>query len=333
MGSRRPLLLVLLCVLAATHGLHAAACQPARLTAREQPRGQILRVNLGPGVGYASLLLMQKRRLLERRVPGLVVEWKSIPTAEGIDEALAAGSLDIAHGSLAQFLLARERGLPVRVLAGVAELPTAVMSRRSGVRSLRDLDLTDRVALPQPEGHEHTLLRMAAMRELGDWRALDRLVVPRPHSEAFTALISRREITAHVAIPPYLDRELELPELHRLVDGEEVMGGPTTAVVAYTTPALRERQGALFAVFLDALRESADLARADPAETARMLAENEQIPVRTERLVRSLANPAVAFSMRVRGLPRLVTFMQYTDQIGPAPISWRDLTFDEVEGG
>lgn len=313
-------------------GLFAIGCQPARLVSREPYRGQVLRVNFQRELGYAPLLLMQRQRRLEQRVPGVVVEWKSIQTAEAVAEALSTGTLDVGVGSTAAFLQARERGLPVRVLAGVAELPLGLTTNRLDARSLRDLGPGDRVAVPTLGGQEHSVLRLAALGELGDWQALDPLVVPRTHADAFGALLNRRALTAHVAVSPYLDRELETLKAHRLVDGAAVMGGPAMSVVAYATPAARERQSALIGVFLEVLRESSESAARDLGQTSDLLAELDGASLTTDALRRYLDRPGLTFSTRVRSLSRLATFMRHTGQLTAVPPTWEELAFAGVEG-
>ena len=329
-GGRRAPRLAAVCLLLVACCPVVTACQPARLAGREPPRGQTLRINVAGGFGYLPLLLMQERRLLERRVPGLSVEWKAIPTPEAVNEALASGVLDIATGSPTAALLAHERGVPARALAGVAELPLGLVSNRPNARTVRDLGSGDRIAVPALDSHEHMVVRVAALRELGDWQALDPLVVPRAHPEAFAALLARREVTAHVATTPYLDRELETPNLRRLLDGADVMGGPAMGVVAYTTPALRERQAALFGVFLEALREATALAERDVGEATRLLTAGDGSRFAPEALARYLDHPDLRFSTQVRGLPRLATFLHYTGQYQRIPTSRQELLFDDV---
>jgi NitT/TauT family transport system substrate-binding protein len=310
------------------------ACEPAKWTPARQPeRGRVLRISVQGGIGYAPLLVMRKHRLLEQRVPELHVEWSVIPGAETIEEALAMGDLDLATGTATAFLQARERGVPARILAGVAELPIGLTTTRPETRSLRDFRPGDRIGVPALDGHEHTVLRMAALRELGDWQALDPLVVARPHAEASAALVGGRDIVGHVTIPPFLDDELTRPGVRRLIGGYEATGGPMTTVVAYTMPSLRERQPALYDIFLAALRDAVDLATRDVEGTARLLAEAEGPDGETPRFVHALARPGLVFSTHVRGLDRLVTFMRYTGQVKTAPTSWDELTFQGVRPG
>jgi NitT/TauT family transport system substrate-binding protein len=290
----------------------------------------VLRIAVQGGIGYAPLLVMRKHRLLEQRVPELQVEWSVLPGAETVEEALLMGDLDLATGTTTAFLQARERGVPARILAGVSELPIGLVTTRAEARSLRDFRPGDRIAVPALDGHEHTVLRMAALRELGDWQALDPLVVARPHAEASAALLAGQDIVGHVAIPPFLDDELTRPGVRRLIDEHEAASGPMTTVVAYTTPSLRERQPALFDIFLAALRDAVDLATRDATGTARLLADADGPDGETQKLVRALARPGLTYSPQVRGLERLVTFMRYTGQVQTAPTSWDELTFQGV---
>ena len=319
-------------LLAAAATVVLVGCQPARMVGRAPPGGQVLRINLQSGIGYAPLLVMQSRRLLERRVPGLSVEWKTISQPDLISDALATGGLDVATGSPTAFLLGRERRVPARVLAGVSELPIAVVGSRADARGLRDLGSEDRVAVPSADSHERTILRMAALRELGDARALDRLIVARPHSEALLALMARREITAQVTVPPYLDQALDTPGVRRLVDGAEVVGGASPYVVAFTTPPARQDRPELFDAFLDALREADELIVGDPGGAARLLSEpgepRQTAPVLADRLRR----PDVIFSTNLRGITRVAEFLRHSGQLERTSAAWADLAFDDVQG-
>ena len=319
--------------------LGLAGCQPARAVGRGggSASGQVLRINVQPGLAYAPLLVMQSRRLLERRVPGLSIEWKTIFQPDLVHDALASGGLDIATGSPTAFLLGRERGLPARVLAGVSELPIAVISRRGDLRSLRDLRVEDRVAVPSSDSHERTVLRMAALRELGDARALDRLVVTRPHRDALAALLGRGDLTAQVTVPPFLDRALESPGVRRLVDGAEVIGGASPYLLAFTTPPARRERPELFEAFVDALREAGDLAVGNPAEMARLLAERAHAEGEEPRpaaagVARRTDRGDVLFSAEVRGLTRVAEFLRHVGQLERSSAAWGDLVFDDVQG-
>ncbi len=322
---------ILLCLLPTAYCLLvAAACQPAPPEVRDPERGRVLRIGLHGEVGYAPLVIMQKRLLLEQRVPGLVVEWKAIPSFDGVYEALTGGGLDIATGTATSFLLARERGAPVRALAGVSEVPMAVVTARARIDSIRDLRWGDQIVVPARGSHEHVMVRMAALRELGDWSTLDPLITVRTDSADPIELLARREAVAQVLVSPLLDRALSVRGARRLVDLADVTGGPLTTIVAYSTTAARERQSALFQMFLEELRRASRVAAAESAETARLLLEIDGREATGGSIAAALARPDLRFAPEVRGLERLARFMRHTGQLTATPTTWADLTFEDT---
>jgi NitT/TauT family transport system substrate-binding protein len=310
--------------------LAGAACQPARYTNREPPRGLALRVNLLAYAPYAPLIVMKERGLVQQRVPGLSVEWKVIPKVETLHEALLTGGLDVAVATATTFLLTRASGIPVRALAAVSELPIGIVANRPEARSLRDLRQGDRLAVPDAESHEATQVRIAALRELGDPRALDGLMVGRSQGEGLAALLSRQGVTAQAAITPYLDLARDTPGVQRLDDAAGLPA--TTTLVAYTLPALRERRRPIFDAFVDALTEAATLVTAAPESFAKLTNEVQELDVSAPALAAYLRRPGVGYGTRFRGLTDLAGFLTLTEQIrSPAP-TWGELTFEGAAG-
>ncbi|MCC7371364.1 MAG: ABC transporter substrate-binding protein [Chloroflexi bacterium] len=307
------------------------ACQPARLVRRDPSRRLVLRMNIYGTAPYAPLLQMRERRLLEDAIPGMWVEWKVIPPAEAVNEALRDGGIDIACGPPTAFYLAREADLPVRVLGGVSAVPCAVVGR-PGLRSLGSIKPRDRIAVPEESSLETAVLQLAALRELGDARALDGNLVYRPHSEALPALKQGKEFAAHVGVTPFLELELEGTGPERLVDGRDLFGGlPSTAIV-YALPALRERAGPLVDAFTEMLTEGARLAAADPVGAARLLSETEDLRIAPERLGALLERSGWQPGARPRGITRIAELWQLTGRLRQTPTSWSELAFDGVVG-
>jgi NitT/TauT family transport system substrate-binding protein len=327
--TRRRALALLLAGSGAALGL--AACQPARLVRRDPSRRLVLRINLYGSAAFAPLVLMRERRLLEEAVPGLSVEWKEIPSAREVNEALRDGGLDLGVGPPTAFLLAREAGLPVRLLCGVAALPCAVVGR-AGLRSLAGLRQGDRIAIPEQTGLEAAVLQLAALRELGDPRALDGSVLERSHVEALPALKLGKDFAAHVAVTPFLELELEGTGPERLVDSRDLFGAlPTTALV-YGLPSLRDRAGPLLAAFTGALTDAGRLALADSVGTARLLAEGDDLRAPPERIGGILARSGWQPGPRLSGVVRIAELWQRTDRLRYTPADWAELAFPGVQG-
>jgi NitT/TauT family transport system substrate-binding protein len=308
------------------------ACQPARLIRRDPSRRLVLRINIFGTTPFAPLLQMRERRLLEEAVPGMIVEWKSIPAVDAVNEALRDGGLDMATGSPTSLLLAREVGLAARVIGGISAIPCAVIGK-PGLRSLTAIKQTDRIVVPEESGLEASILQLAALREFGDARALDQNVAYGSHLDALPALKQGKEFAAHVSMTPFLELELEGAGPERLIDSRELFGGTPTSALAYALPSLRERAAPLIEAFTEMLAEGARLAAADPVGTARLLSETEDLRIAPERLGALLERSGWQLGAPPLGVTRLAELWQRTDRLRQSPTAWSALAFDGVAGG
>ena len=327
--SRRRSLALIAASTAAALGL--VACQPARLVRRDSSRRLVLRVNLYGSAAYAPLLQMRERRLLEEALPGLTVEWKTIPAAEAVHEALHAGGLELAVGPPTAFLLAQESGLHVRLICGISALPCAVVGR-AGVRALRSVRRGERIAVPDRDSLESVVLQLAALRELGDARALDESLLEQSHADALAALKEGKDVAAHVAVSPFLELALEGTGPERLVDARDLFGGMPTAALAYALPSLRERGAPLLAAFTEALAEGSRLATDDSISTARLISEPDELRVSPEATGDVLARSGWQCGPRLTGVTKVAELWRSTGRLRSTPMDWSALAFDGVPG-
>lgn len=269
--------------------------------------------------------------MLEEALPGLSVEWKSIPAADAVNGALREGGLDLAVGPPTAFLLAREASVPARLLCGISALPCAILGR-SGLRSLGSLRRGERIAVPDEASLEAAVLQLAALRETGDPRAWDGNVVARPHAEVLPALKLGSEVAAHVSVTPFLELELEGSGPERLVDSRELFGGlPTTALV-YALPSARERSGPALDAFTEALAESARLTAADPVGTAKLLSDTDELRAPPERIGEILRRSGWELGPRLAGVVRIAELWRGTGRLRHTPTTWAELAFEGVPG-
>jgi NitT/TauT family transport system substrate-binding protein len=290
-----------------------------------------VRINLYTSAAYAPLLQMRERRLLETELPGLNVEWKIIPAAESVNQALREGGVDLATGAPTAFLMARETGLPVRLISGIGALPCTILGR-VGLRSLGGIRANERIAVPDEQSLEAAVLQLAALRELGDAQALNPNTVVRSHSEALPALKLGNELAAHVAVTPYLELELEGTGPGRLIDSRDLFGGLATTAVAYALPSLRERSGPILDAFTSALAEAVRITASDPVGTARLLTEGEDLHAAPERIGEILARSGWQPGARLAGVTRIAELWRRTDRLHNPSETWTELAFDGVQG-
>jgi NitT/TauT family transport system substrate-binding protein len=291
----------------------------------------VVRINLFATAAYAPLHLMRERQMLEAALPGLTVEWKAIPAAEDVHEALRTGGLDLGVGPPTAFLLARDAGLPVRILSGVSALPCAVVGR-AGLRSLGAIRKGDRIAVPERDGLEAVVLHLAALRELGDARALDGNIVERTHADALPSVKLGKDLAAHVAVTPFLELDLDGGGTERLVDSRDLFGSLPTAALVYGLASLRERAGPILEAFTSTLAEAARIVRADPAGAARLLSETDDLRATPERIGDVLARSGWQPGPTLSGVLRIGELLWRTDRLRQPPSPWRELAFDGVQG-
>jgi NitT/TauT family transport system substrate-binding protein len=108
------------------------------------------------------------------------------------------------------------------------------------IHSLRDFTAKDKIALHGIKtSFAAVALEMAVAKEFGieNYARLDPLTVGMPHLDAAIALIGgKSEITAHMASPPFSNRELASPNIHRVFDMMDVFGPLTILMTMASKP-------------------------------------------------------------------------------------------------
>src|SRR5437660_832838 len=188
-----------------------------------------LRIVQQPGLAYLPLIVMREMQLIEKRAPGVRVEWRQLTSGPVIRDAMIAGQIDIGSGGFPPFALAIDKGLNWKAVGALNEMPLFLNCARAGIRSLKDLKPDDRIALPAIGSVQHIILQMEAEKELGDARKLDRQVVAMSQEDATAALLSRREITCHLSGPPYQYEQLRSAGVTKVFDSYSRWVGPTTS--------------------------------------------------------------------------------------------------------
>ena len=72
-----------------------------------------LRIVKQPGLGYLQLVVMRELKLIEKRAPGVDVEWRQLTSGPVIRDAMVAGQMDIGSGGLGPFIQAIDKGLEI----------------------------------------------------------------------------------------------------------------------------------------------------------------------------------------------------------------------------
>ena len=302
-----------------------------------------LRISHGFGIHYLPMFVVEEHKLVEKHAAAaglgaVKTTWSTIDGGNQINDAMIAGSLDIASLGVPGFLVLwdKARGNPrleVKGLASVSVGSMYVNSRIPEVKTLRDFTDKDRIALPNIKtSYGAVVLQMLVAKEFGDanYAKLDPLTVGIPYPEAVAALISgKTEITAAIASPPFNTIVLDHPGIHRVVNSNDVLG-PLPVIMAMATTRFHDANPKMMAAFVAALDEACRWTEQNKPAAAKLYAAAAAVKTSEELVLRILADPDTKFSTTPIGTMTFANFMNRVGTLKNKPQDWKDLFFAEV---
>lgn len=322
--------------------LALAAASVAALTFAQaaQAEGR-LRIAQQFGIVYLLLNVAQDQQLIEKqgRKHGvdIKVEWTQLSGGAAVNDALLAGSIDIAGAGVGPLLTVWDRTLGKQNVRGIASLgnfPYYLISINPKVKTIADLSDSDRIAVPAVGvSVQSRYLQLASAKLWGDaqFNKLDRLQVAVPHPDATAAIIKGgTEITTHFGNPPFQDQELAgNPNARIILNSYDVLGGPSSATVLYATEKFRRDNPKTYRAFLDALEEAARFIREQPEQAVDAFIRAGNSKIDRALVLKILRNPEVQFKLTPQNTYALADFMHRVGAIRNKPGSVRDYFFDD----
>lgn len=291
-----------------------------------------LRIVKQPGLGYLQLIVMRELKLIEKRAPGVDIEWRQLTSGPVIRDAMVAGQMDIGSGGVGPFIQAIDRGIDWKTLGALNEMPLYLNCARDDIKSLKDVKPGDRIAMPAIGSIQHVALQMAAEKELGDAKKLNQQIVAMSHPDATAAILSKREITCHLSSPPFQYEQLRDKGIHKVLDSYQASGGPHTFNLVWASEKWVKANPTLARAFVDALREATDFVAQKPAEAARLYATSERSKSSPDEILAIMRQDGIRYTMTPTGLLKFATFMNKIGMIKAVPASWRDYAFEHLHG-
>ena len=292
------------------------------------------------GISYLPITVMEERKLLEKQLQAaglgaVKVGWPQINAGAPMNDSLIGGNIEYASGGVGPMLTIWDRtraNLGVRAISAINSMPLYLNTINPNVKSLKDFTEKDRIALPAVKvSIQAVTLQMAAERELGKFDALDTLTVSLAHPDGHAAMMSgRTEITAHFTSAPFMYQQLEDPRVRRVLSSYEVLGGPATFNVVWTTAKFRDANPKAYAAVLAALEEAMTFIRDDPAGAAKLWIEADKSKLPQEFVEKIIRDPENVFTTTPNNVMKYATFMHKTGSIKTLPASWQDLFFPEI---
>ena len=296
------------------------------------------------GISYLPLMIMEDQKLIEKHAKAagvdVTVGWAKFAGGNVMNDAILSGSLQFASGGVAPLitLWSRTRGNPldVRAVAAINSMPLYLVTRNPNVKTIRDFTDKDKIALPAVKVSIQAItLQMAAEKAFGAGQEhkLDSLTVTMSHPDAMTALLSgASEVDAHFGSPPFQYQEMGKPGMHVVVNSYDVLGGPATFNLVWTTAKFQAENPKLYAAFVEALDDAIATINRDKraaAETYLRVAKGHDS---VDNILAMLNDPQIVFTTTPQNVMKYVDFMSKTGSIKTKPDSWKDLFFPNAQG-
>lgn len=303
-----------------------------------------LRISKGYGALYLPLMVMEQRKLLEKKAAeaGLgevKTSWHLFDGGNIINDAMLSGALDIAGTGAPGFLALWSKGRGTRAevvgVAGMSGTALSLNTTNPEIKTLADFTAKDKIAIPGIKTSlAAVVLQMAAAKELGKdkWNALDAFTVGLPHPEAYTALMSgKTDIAAHFASPPYATLELRDKRVHRVVNSIEALG-PITLNVVFAPKRFVDANPKTMAAFLAAFDEACEIIAKDRQGAARDFIASLKTKISFEEALEIVSDPDNTFSATPKGIMQFANFMADTGSMKIRPDKWSDLFMPALAG-
>jgi NitT/TauT family transport system substrate-binding protein len=325
-------------------GLALIACAPGFLGSLPA-RADIgeLRIAKQYGLAYLPLIVMENEKFYEKRAAELGIATKPVFVTLGnntaVNEALISGNIDVVTNGPPGFLIfwARTKGTKneVRGIAPLLSQSSWLNTRDPNIKSIRDFTDKDRIALSAVKtSGQAVLLQMAAAKAFGEkeYGKLDPLTVSLPHPDGMNMLLAgKTEITAHFTGPPYQNIEAEKPGIHTILRSEDVMGGPSTFNLLFTTVKLEQSNPKAIEALVKALGDAESFIRNNKGKAAEMfMAAGGGSNLPKAEVLSLLDDPGIQYTLTPQKMMIYATFMARSGTLKVVPSSWKDLFFSYI---
>ena len=305
-------------------GLVAAAAFGSRERGIAVPEKLVIAYQ--PGLGYAPLIIMKSQRTLERRFPGLQVEYRVLPSGTAITNGIIAGQIHVGAMGTGPFLVGWARGIGWKMIAPLNEADLWLMAKDPNIRTIADLR-GKRIATPTNTSIQAVVLRKMAEVKLGNSKALDSGLLAMDHPDGMQALLAG-QIDAHFTSPPFQFQE-KVRGAHVVARSYNYFGAHSFLGTVVTDKFYGEYTD-FSNQFYKEVAAAIKLIHTNPKKVSQILQDDAGGNPTHRQFKQWLGNPAITFTTRPRGLYRTAYFMNRTGQLTKLPGSWRDLVHPPV---
>jgi len=296
-------------------------------------------------MGYLQFNVIEHEHLIEKHaaalgIPAVKVSGVRFNGPAAMNDALLSNTVDIVGGSPnGMFTLwAKARGTPqeVRAITALVTLPFVITSNDPTIKSIADLTKCEKIPVPSVRVSSPAVaVQQAAARLYGikEYNRFDIKTVTMSPADATIALLTGSAgVNCSVALPPFMQQQLEHPNIHVVANSFDLAGGPTTYTVAYTSKRFHDQNPKLYQAVYEAMVEATDRVRADIRTAAGYWIEDSDSKLSVDFVAAAGSGPDTEWTTVPRDTMKAAAFMAEVGTIKVKPASWKDYFFPEAYG-
>ena len=277
-----------------------------------------------PGLSYAPIAIAKENRWIEDALPGVEVEWKTISSSVAIREAMLSGHLHVGAGSIAPFLIGRDRGFKAKAISVLNTVDLWLVTNNPEIKSIKDIKPEHKIAVPAPDTNQAFALRKIAAVELKNPRALDGNMLAMPHPDALQAVLAN-QIAAYMSSPPFQERALARGA-RKIGDSRNAFGA-LPFIVSFATEEFGQKNPAALRAIREAFLKGLSLVNGNRQDAASFLSKNSNGRTSVAEYAKLLENPETKFSSSTDGIEKLASFMYDIGFLRTKVAGIEDVTF------
>lgn len=295
------------------------------------------------GLGFLPLMVMEHEKLIEKhaKAAGLGDVKGVYTTTVGpaiMNDAMLTGRIDVGANGPTSIILIWARTLgtenEIKGMSPMINSPMWLNTSNPNIKTVKDIGPNDRIALPGLKtSNQAIVLQMAVAQSYGreHFAKLDPQTVVMSHFDGMAALLSKKEITLHLTTPPVMYLELEQPGIHRVLNSDDVLGGPTTFTNIFSSSKFRNANPKTYRAVLAAFREAIDRINKDKRWAAQVYlsVSNDKKSTHAD-ILKQLEDPNIQFTTRATNVKKYSDFMHDIGLVKTRANSWKDLYFPEI---
>lgn len=295
------------------------------------------------GLGFLPIMVMEHQKLIEKhaRAVGLGDVKGVYATTVGpavMNDAMLAGRIDIGTNGPTSIILiwSRTRGTDneIKGMAAMITSPMWLNTSKPNIKTVRDIGPEDRIAVPGIKtSNQAIVLQMATAQALGkdQFDKFTPQTVAMSHFDGMAALLSKKEITLHLTSPPVQYLELEQPGISRVLNSDDVLGGPSTFSNIFSSSKFRTANPRTYKAALAAFTEAVALINKDKKWAAQVYLDVSGDKKSTVAdILKQLEDVNIQFTTTPKNVQKYADFMFEAGYIKTRPASWKDLYFPEI---